>query len=271
MPRQAIGNMSSVRHNPEECFNSGSEFLHQSTSAEPLYAQECKAETFSGRVATTWQAVEELRAVWQPWTNGLNTDIEHYVQSLKNDKSAVCPYVISDWNAENPLGILAGQIKERKASTTIAMVRVNGPRVSILEILRKGRMGPPSVEVDRLFANQLAQDLQEGRFDLVFFHRLPASSSLYRSVWHLPSKLTRKRIAHVFSYSMLPLIANPGTRPAVFSGKINREARRKTTNLERKFGGEVGLHIFSQVEELNQALADVEKVHEGTWQSAVGS
>lgn len=223
------------------------------------------------RVAATLQDVEELRPVWQQWANGLHTDLEHFLQNLKNDSTAIGPYVMSVWQGEIPLGILVGQIKERKASTTISMVQINGPRVRVLEILPKGRLGPASEEVDRLFAAQMALALRKSRVELAYFHRLPTDSSLYKSVWSLSGPLTRKRIAYVFSYSVVSLTSPPGTRPAVFSGKIMREARRKTANLNREFKGKVGFRCYSQVEELSDALNEVEKIEEGTWQSALGS
>ena len=263
--------MSFARHNPELPPIGKSESPLEFVPSELPSPQKCGAERLTVRVATTWEAVEELRPVWLPWTNGLDTDIEHYVQSLKNDKTTVSPYVLSVWKGETPLGILAGQIKERRASATIAMVRVNGPRIRMLEILAKGRMGPESEEVDRLLTSRLGEDLKKSHVDLAFFHRLSTECSLYKSVWHLHNRLTPKRIVHVFSYSVVPLVAPPGIRPAVFSGKIMREARRKTANLRREFDGKVSLRVFSQVEELNEGLNDVERVNEGTWQSAVGS
>jgi CelD/BcsL family acetyltransferase involved in cellulose biosynthesis len=228
-------------------------------------------EPMIARVATTWQDVEALRPVWQSWTTGLHTDLDHFAQSLKSDQSTVGPYVISVWNGATPLGILVAQIKRRKASTTVAMVRVNGPRVRMLEIVTKGRLGPASVEVDRLFATQLALALREGRAELAYFHRLPIGSSLFNSVWNLPGRLMPKRLEHVFSYSEVSLVGTEGTRPAVFSGKIMREARRKTTNLQREFNGRVSFRCFSQPAELSDGLKDVEKVNQGTWQNALGS
>lgn len=243
--------------------------------SEPMtntfHTSDFSTEALRVRVATTLPEVEELRSVWQQWANSLHTDLEHYLQNLKNDSTAIGPYVMSVWQGESPLGILVGQIKERKASTTISMVQINGPRVRVLEISPKGRLGPASEDVDRLFAKQMAETLRKSRVELAYFHRLPTHSSLYKSVWSLSGPLTRKRIAYVFSYSVVCLTSPPGTRPAVFSGKIMREARRKTSNLNREFNGKVGFRCYSQAEELSDALNKVEKIKEGTWQNALGS
>lgn len=252
--------MSYSRHNPK------SELMNNTCRSSDF-----SIEPLRVRVAATLQEVEELRPVWQQWANGLHTDFEHCLQNLKNDSTAIGPYVMSVWQGEIPLGILVGQIKERKASTTISMVQVNGPRVRVLEILPKGRLGPASEEVDRLFAGQIAEALRKSRVELAYFHRLPADSSLYKSVWNLSGLLTRKRIAYVFSYSVVCLTSEPGMRPPVFSGKIMREARRKVANLNREFNGRVGFRCYSQVEELSDALNEAEKIKEGTWQNALGS
>ena len=133
----------------------------------------------SVRIATSAQAVEQLRAVWQGWTRGLYTDIDYFLQALRVDETILRPYVISVWRGDAPLAILAGQVKSRQAFSIVSMVRIKGPRARVLEVSTKARLGPPSPEADEIFISQLCKALREGGADLVSFQRLSLESQLF--------------------------------------------------------------------------------------------
>jgi hypothetical protein len=56
---------------------------------------ESEPEKFSVHVATTTQAIEDLRPLWESWTHSLDTDIEYYLRNLRSDPIVLCPYVIA--------------------------------------------------------------------------------------------------------------------------------------------------------------------------------
>jgi hypothetical protein len=224
-------------------------------------------EALSIQVATDREALNPLQPLWQQWSNGLETDAEYYLQELKNDRM-LRPFVISVWQGDTPRGLLVGRLRKRRASTVVAGTRVQGPRARVLEIVPRGRLGPPSCEVDKLLLAQLAKALKSDA-DLLCFHRLPLESELFREVWQMPGFLIRKRMPHVFCYTSLSLVTVGGQRPAVFSGKIMREARRKTANLKRAFPNAVALRCFSRPDALEVGLRDAEKVSAGAWQHAL--
>jgi GNAT acetyltransferase-like protein len=265
------GAMNSARLDPKSRSTFQTKCQPKRVSADASSLQETGHETLSVRVSSTWQAVEALRSVWQPWTTGLYTDIDYYLQNLKSDRTIIRPHVVSVWKGDTPLAILAGQVRRRKASAMVSMIRIEGPRVRVLEIVTKGRLGPPSSYVDGLLVLQLSKALREDNVDLLCFHRLPLESQLFQKIWNLPGLQVWKRVPHVFSYSVLPLTAPAGKRPAVFSGKIMREARRKALNLQRAFPGKVRLRCFSQGQELNEGLREAQKVNVAAWQHYLGS
>jgi len=240
------------------------------SNALPL-PRELSLQQLTVRVATSWDEVEALRPFWQVWNNGLHTDIDYYLQNLKNDVTAIGPYVICVYKYGDPFGMLVGQVKERRVSTMVSMVRIEGPHVRHLEIVTEGRLGPESREVDALLLEEIARALEGGNVDMVYFHRLPMGSSLFQGIWQLPYLFPRKRLMHVVSYSKLPLTALPGKRPPVFSGKIMREARRKTQNLQRDYPGRVVLRCFAGSKELQEGLGAVAAVDAGTWQNSLGT
>ncbi|MGB8321807.1 MAG: hypothetical protein WCE52_02485, partial [Candidatus Acidiferrum sp.] len=82
--------------------------------------------------------MKALRSYWEPATNGLDTDIDYYLQNLKNDWTILRPYVITILKRQDQPSMLLGYIKSRKASTRISMVQVPGPRARVLEIVPNG-------------------------------------------------------------------------------------------------------------------------------------
>jgi hypothetical protein len=215
------------------------------------------------------QEVEDLRPVWEQWTNGLDTDIDYYLQNLESDRTILHPYVVSVWKGEVPLALQVAQVRRRTASSMVAMVRIQGPSVKLLETVPRGRLGAPSPELDRLLVRQLSKALQN-EADMLCFRRLPPESQLFREVWQMPGMLIRKRVPHIFSYSRLALPERVKTGSPVFSGKMLREARRKTSNLQRAFPGKVSLSCFSHSSELEAGLRDAETVSVSTWQHSLG-
>ncbi len=100
----------------------------QARVSPDLSLSQSESSTLSVHVAKRHQEVEDLRPVWQQWTNGLDTDIDYFLQNQRNDWTILYPYVISIWNDEIPLAILVAHVKSRRASTIVSMVRIQGPR-----------------------------------------------------------------------------------------------------------------------------------------------
>lgn len=229
--------------------------------------------TTSVRVATDREAVKALRSYWEPATNGLDTDIDYYLQNLKNDWTILRPYVISIFNGQDKPSMLIGYIRRRKVSTRISMVRVPGPWARVLEIVPIGLLGPATPEVKKLMIKQLAKTLK-GDVDLLCFRRLALDGQLFREVSQIPGLLAGMRIPHTFPYSTMTLMESrdvpAGKRFTVFSGKMRREARRKTLNLQKAFPGGVAFKCFSDLSELNVGLADMENISAAAWQHSLG-
>jgi CelD/BcsL family acetyltransferase involved in cellulose biosynthesis len=241
----------------------------QARCSPDLSLSQPQTATLSVHVAKCPQEVEDLRPVWQQWTNGLDTDIDYFLQNQRNDWTILHPYVISVWNDEIPLAMLVAHVKSRRASTIVSMVQIPGPRVRLLEIVPDGRLGPPSPEVTRLIVKQLSKALQ-GDADMLCFHRLPLESDLFQEIRQMPGVFVGKRVLHVFSYSRLALTTQPGRRSPALSGKIMREARRKASNLRRAYPGKVSFRCFSKPDELDAGLRKAETISLSAWQHSLG-
>ena len=239
------------------------------SGSHPL-EQEMEPEGLSVQVATTLQAIEELRQIWNGWTSGLDTDVDYFSHNLKHDSTIQRPHVITVWKDGSAQAMLVGRVRKSRVSTVVSFVSIPGPDVKVLEIVNGARMGRQSRAIDKLLASQLLQAIRSGAADLVCFQRLPLHSELFREVQQLPGLLVRDRVPHIFYYSMLPLKTGAGKPVSVLPGKARREVRRKTRILEREFPGKTRVECFSEPSEMEVGVRDALMVAEKTWQHHLG-
>lgn len=221
------------------------------------------------QVATSLETVEALRPIWKQWSHNLDTDLDYYLQNLKNDPTILRPYVITIYQDGSPLAMLVGQVRKQRISTVVSSINVRGPKVTMLEIVNGARMGKQSAAIDRLLASHVCAATRSKDVDLLCFRRLPLQSELFRMLQQSRG-LMKERVPHVFHYSVVPLTAPPGQHARAFSGKNKREVRRKTRILWRTFPGKARFQCFSQPEELQSGLRDAASVDVTTWQHHMG-
>lgn len=226
------------------------------------------AGSYSVKIVTSVQSIEDLRPYWKVWAHSLDTDVDYYLHEMSRESSALEPYVIAVYCEDIAVALLVGQIRKRRASSVVSFVTIPGPMERVLEIGRGARIGQPSLHVDRLLALELLNATKRGDMDVVCFDRLPLHSVLFHEIQQLRGYLSGLRVPHNFYYSVLPLSDSDGEgRSGVFFGKTNREIRRKTRILERAFPGQVSLKCFSQPDELDTGMRDALRVAGKTWQS----
>ena len=228
------------------------------------------AGKYSVQTASTLDAIEELRPTWRRWVHSLDNDLDYFIHDMTYDPESLHPYVITVYNQGIPQAMLVGKVKKRRATSMVSFINIRGPRAKVLEIKQGGRMGRPSLVIDKLLASELLKATRSGEVDSVCFERLPLHSELFRQIQQLPSFLVRERVPHVFCYSALSLTAPERNRPRVFSGKTRREIRRKTRILERAFPDQMQLKCFSSMDELDAGMCDSMRVAVVTWQYYLG-
>jgi GNAT acetyltransferase-like protein len=242
----------------------------QGLSISSLADQPTPTENLSLQVATSLQAVEDLKPIWKRWSHNLDTDHDYYLHNLKSDSTILSPYVVTVYQGQTAQAMLVGQVRKQRMSTVVSFVNIRGPKVKVLEIVNGGRMGEQSAAIDRLLALHLCSATRTADVDVLCFRRLPLQSELFRTLQQAPGLLMKERVPHVFHYSVVPLTASSGKRARALSGKNRREVRRKTRILQRNFPGKTLFQCFSQPEELEAGLREAASVDVTTWQHYLG-
>jgi hypothetical protein len=233
-------------------------------------APDMAPSSYAMQVFTTIEAIEALRPVWKMWAHSLDTDFDYFLHTLTHDASTLHPCVIAVYDGSVPRAMLVGQVRTRRASAVVSFLNIPGPRERVLTIHKGGRLGQPSSLIDKLLASELLKIAKSGMVDALSFERLSLQSELLRHIQRMRGFLVKECVPHVFYYSVLTLRAQGKNCPSVFTGKAQREVRRKTRILDSAFPDKVQLKCFSHPEELDMGLRDALRVAGTTWQYHLG-
>lgn len=235
-----------------------------------LRKSEPEAEDFSVNLATTPEAIENLRPAWRKWADSFETDIEYYLHTVRSDATILHPYVITVCHGEIDQAMLIGMVRKQKVSAALSFVRIPGPAIKVLEIMEGGRMGHQSTAIDKLIARQLSKDIRRNKIDLLRIRRLQLRSELLGQLRQLLNLDIKDPVADASFDSMLSLTSNGGKPAPVFSGKILREVRRKIRILQRAFPNKSRFKCFSDPCELDAGIRDAMIVVVTSWQHPFG-
>lgn len=86
------------------------------------------SRSFSLEVATTLQAVEDLRPIWKGFSHNLETDLDYYLHNVASDSMILHPYVVTVYQGSSARAILVGQVKKQRISTWSHSSSFEGPK-----------------------------------------------------------------------------------------------------------------------------------------------
>lgn len=159
---------------------------------------ETTGRQLSVQIAVTAQAVEELRPIWNTWKHLLDTNIDYYLQRLRNDSTILHPYVITVQNGDTIQTMVVGVVRKQRMSAVVAFINVSGPQAKVLEIEKGSIFGLLSSRIDRLLALQFSQALSADHVDFLCFGRFPLASGLILELQKLVDLKFKRRSPHVF-------------------------------------------------------------------------
>ena len=203
-------------------------------------------------------------------SDSLDTDIDRYLHIVNTDPNVASPYVISARSEGVIRALLVCLLRKTKTSAIIAFVKIPGPFGTILEILKNGRMGQRSSDIDKLMALQISNVLESERIDLLSLDCQPSHLDLVHCISETTKLGFKRRIVYGSSGSLVPLISHDGNRPYVFSSKVLREIKRKTRILQRQFPNRIIYRCFCSANEIKAGMCDAFSVATRSWQHPLG-
>ena len=236
----------------------------QSPSADPAVGG------YSATVARSVAEVEALRETWGGFRWHPNSDIDHYLAVLGSKKEVVRPHVITLWHQHTAVSMLVGRIEEAPFELKLGYRRLPGPRLRLLRLVYAGHLGHRTSRHCALLVSEVCRSLRSKEADVAAFHFVPVDSLLYQAARTLPPLLCRDPLVKPNSHWGITLAGGYGDYLETLSRATRKHLRNYRNRLEKDFPGRVAFKSFSQGQDLDGAIADIERIARQSYQRGLG-
>lgn len=209
------------------------------------------------KVLRTVSELEEIRAAWESWPGGRDSDMGLFLEVLGSIPGAVRPHVIVVYSDEQPDAILIGRIDSSKFPLRVGYWRFGGPQVRLLTFVVGAQRGNPSPQASELLLREALSSLRRQEADVVRLAGVPVDSALHDLAARLPGLLARDYGATSKPHWLMDLPKSYDDVLRALSGDLRKQLKRNAKRIEADIG-HIELRRFDRAEELEAMVSDVE-------------
>lgn len=230
---------------------------------------ESSAENVSSVTLESVAEVESCRELWKRLQQHPNSDIDHYLITLRSLPGVMRPHVIVVQRDGMPEAILVGRLERKRINLRFGYSNVLNVHVRSLTFIYGGLLGQLSCEGAKKLACDIVAVLRKAA-DVVFFNHLRTDCPLYAAVtqnagfWkldHFPSLQTHRVMT-------VPPDSEEFWRR--FSTKVRKNQRWQAKKLLNDHAGDVRIRCFQKSSELDLMRREIEQVAAKTYQRGLG-
>jgi len=223
----------------------------------------------SVRILKEIAELEEIRTAWESWPGNRDSEMESYLSFLRSNPSTIRPYVLVVYRSGRPDAILVGRIDAGRISCRLGYLRLDLP-AKILYFVYGAFRGNESREISALLVARILESLRLGDADVAYMNYLRDDSELLRLCVEKPSLLCKDyvRLHQPHFATTLPSSAVEFYRG--LSSNARWQAKNKEKRLLKEFAGDVRIHCFREIADLDTLINDVEKVAKTSYQRGLG-
>lgn len=229
-----------------------------------------KCERASIKVIRSICELEYFRRTWVSWQHHPNSDIDFYLTVLSTRPEIMRPHVMVVYRGEHPEAMLVGRLELRKLEAKVGYASLLVKRVRTLTFLYGGLLGKLSPEGSDALVRDIMKSLSDGEADLAYFNHLKEDSPLCRAVVKLPGFLSRDYVPDRQCHHAITV---PGSLEEFYRGlssKWRKTLKWDARRLVNTNSGDVSVRCFSEIEDLDRLIEDVEAITRQTYQRGLG-
>jgi hypothetical protein len=223
------------------------------------------------RILRSAPEVETVREFWcsSPGTRDSDIDI-FFLDGLRSNSEALQPRVLVLYRGGKPVVLMAGKIVRREFTFRVGYFRLFKRMVNVMTVPYGGLRGEASSEDCRKFVREIIKCLKNGEADIALLQYVDADSALFRCAKSEPKFLFRDHFTPLRPHRKRKL---PGSIEQLYaeSSQGGKQFRRVAKRLSNEFPGQVRVHRFEALADLDRTLAVVEEIAKKTWQRKVSS
>jgi hypothetical protein len=228
------------------------------------------ADQIAVRVVRAFDEVEGLRPVWTAWQRIADADIDYYLLTLQSSPTCLRPHIIVLYRDGLPQTLLIGKLENCGIWLKVGQWRLPSPRARGLAFIYGGLLGDQSPRNCEILMRSILDSLSQGEADFALFNKLKTDSSLHGIALRAPAFLCRDHFAGSFLHCSMKLPSDTDALYRGLSSDHRNQIRRKARHLLAAYPDRTRIASFQEVEEMEDALADVERVAQKTYQRGLG-
>ena len=221
-------------------------------------------------IARSIEEINSLRNIWEEFQSRPNSDIDHYLHVITEDKSVIRPHVTLLQHGGKPVALAVGRIECERFSCKFGYKIIYAPLVKTLGIVYDGLLGDFSIDNSRIILDSLLQTMRIENLELIRFTYLRIDSPMYELVKNYSSVLTRD---HLKSPSIHWRMDVPENIKGFYSSRSRKHRywlNRIRKVLETEFPGQVHYKIYTDEQDIDELIVNAESVARKTYQWGLG-
>jgi len=224
----------------------------------------------SVRVARSFAEVEALRGVWSAWPSHRDSDIDFCMDFGWRRKQVLRPHVFVLYRDGQVDALLVGWIEEVRLKPQIGYLHLPGIKARLLNFSYDAFLGNTSEENCRAMVDAVRDALRQGEADMAWLDHLRVEGLLYEIATNAAGFATRDHMIQPDAHWLMEIAPTFEKVFQGFSSGLRAEIRRKKKKMLADFGEKVKMRCYRRVEELDEAIPQLEHVAKLTYQRGLG-
>jgi CelD/BcsL family acetyltransferase involved in cellulose biosynthesis len=222
-------------------------------------------------VARTAEQVESLRAAWTSMLgDSVQTDIDYFLWSLREEPQVVRPHVLVVERDGRPDAIVAARLLHTRLPCKLGYSTIYAPAVRAICVLHDGLLGSTDPVTTAAVLDELLAGLKRREADVVLFRQLELDSALHREATARATFATRQHAVRADVRWEIELPSTLEDYLASVSSATRKGVRRTAGRLEQLFGERLSIRTFREPADLDVFFGDIETVAARTYQRRLG-
>jgi hypothetical protein len=218
------------------------------------------------RVIRTLPEIEEIRPVWENWSNHPNSDIDFFLMNLRNEPGNPRPHIIVVYRRGRPECILVGRIARRPIEFKIGYKTLFKPEARVIAFVYAGLLGNVDAETGCHLVDDVLACLKKGEAEAAFFMLLRRDAPLLELLTRRPPWSNRDHFISLQPHRGMTLPASADEFHQNLSTKVRKNQKWQSRKFLEEYAGDVAIKCVQSITELQSAIQDIEGIATKTYQ-----
>jgi hypothetical protein len=223
------------------------------------------------KIYSDLDSIKEIADDWDNLADKWLNDLGFFNIISSSRDNVISPYVFCVYEGEKLISILPGRLEHSYLSCKFAYKELYRPKVKSIALIYNGHIGDKSVAVCEFLIQEILKALSKEKADIALLSHLDIKSNLYNAsdsqIPRLLRSYKQKTELH-WRFDLPPTIEEV---LAMRNAKSRNRIKSYAKKLDKDYAGNVKTEIYTQSNDVDKILSDLETVAEKTYQRGLGA